>query len=163
HACFVACQTGFSASGYIRAKTNAELDFREGKDVRSTADEAPKDTPHPDLYKRLLEWRNVTAEELDRPLHEVLPTRSLQELVRLLPMDRASLKKIPGIGKGKLKRFGSDLIGIVGKYCAEKSIHAKPAEPSTPNTKQVSFDLYRSGKTVDEIATERNLAVSTIE
>src|SRR5437870_4097385 len=121
HACFVACQTGFSASGYIRAKTNAELNFRDGGDVRSTADEAPKDTPHPDLYKRLLEWRNVTAEELDRPLHEVLPTRSLQELVRLLPMDRASLKKIPGIGKGKLKRFGSDLIGIVGKYCAEKT------------------------------------------
>jgi hypothetical protein len=163
HACFLACQTGFSASGYTRAKTNAELNFREGGDVRSVADEAPKDTPHPDLYKRLLEWRKVTAEELDRPLHEVLPTRSLQELVRLLPMDRASLKKIPGIGKGKLKRFGSDLIGIVGKYCAEKHIPARPSESSNANTKQVSFDLYKSGKTVAEIAAQRNLAVGTIE
>src|SRR5438132_5540677 len=163
HACFVACQTGFSASGYIRAKTNAELNFRDGGDVRSTADEAPKDTPHPDLYERLLEWRNVTAEELDRALHEVLPTRSLQELVRLLPMDRASLKRIPGIGKGKLKRFGADLIGIVGKYCAEKNVPERPSEPSKANTKQVSFDLYKSGKTVKEIAAERNLAVSTIE
>jgi hypothetical protein len=163
HACFVACQTGFSVSGYIRAKTNAELDFREGKDVRSTAVDVPKDTPHPDLYKRLLEWRNVMAEELDRALHEVLPTRSLQELVRLLPMDRASLKKIPGIGKGKLKRFGADLLGIVGKYCAERSILAKPPEASKLNTKQVSFDLYKSGKTVAEIAAARNLAVSTIE
>ncbi len=162
-ACFVACQIGFSASGYIQARNNAEMDFREGSDVVRSAAEVPKDTPHPDLYIRLLEWRNEMAEELDRALHEVLPTRSLQELVRLLPMDRASLKKIPGIGKAKLKRFGADLIGIVGKYCAEKSIHAKPAEPSTPNTKQVSFDLYKSGKTVAEIATERNLAVSTIE
>jgi cytidylate kinase len=167
HACFVACQTGFSASGYIRAKTNAELDFREGKDVRPTAaevpTEVPNDTVHPDLYRRLLEWRNVMAEELDRALHEVLPTRSLQELVRLLPMDRASLKKIPGIGKGKVKRFAADLIGIVGKYCAEKNISTKPPEPSKANTKQVSFDLYKSGKTVAEIAVERNLAVSTIE
>jgi len=163
HACFMACQAGFSASGYIRAKTNAELDFREDKDVRSTAAEVPKDTPHPDLYTRLLEWRNVTAEELDRALHEVLPTRSLQELVQLLPMDRASLKKIPGIGKGKLKRFGADLIGIVGTYCAEKNIPARPSECSKANTKRVSFDLYKSGKTVAEIAAERHLAVSTIE
>ena len=127
HACFVSCQIGFSASGYIRAKTTAELDSRESmsganasptgrshqdKDVRSKADvpaEVPKDTPHPDLYRRLLEWRDVMAGELDIALYEVLPTRSLQELVRLLPMDRASLKKISGIGKGKLKRFGADL------------------------------------------------------
>ncbi|PYR98677.1 MAG: helicase [Acidobacteria bacterium] len=163
HACFVVCQTGFSASGYIRATTKAELDFREDKDVRSPAADVPKDTPHPDLYTRLLEWRYVMAEELDRPLHDVLPTRSLQELVRLLPMDRASLKRIPGIGKGKLKRFGADLIGIVGKYCAEKNVPDRPSEPSKTNTKQVSFDLYKSGKTVKEIAAERNLAVSTIE
>ena len=167
HACFLACQTGFSASGYNRAKTNQELDVREGKDVRSTAAEVraevPKDTPHPELYRRLLEWRHVMAEELDSALHEVLPTRSLQELARLLPMDRASLKKIPGIGKGKLKRFGADLIGIVGKYCTEKTVRAKPPEPSKANTKQATFDLYRSGKTISEIAAERNLAVSTIE
>jgi hypothetical protein len=166
HACFVSCQSGFSASGYIQAKTVAELDSRESKDVRSTADvpaEVPKDTPHSELYRRLLEWRDVMAEELDIALHEVLPTRSLQELVWLLPMDRASLKKISGIGKGKLKRFGGDLLGIVGKYCAEKNILAKPAEPSRLNTRQISFDLYKSGKTVAEIAAERNLAVSTIE
>ena len=73
------------------------------------------------------------------------------------------MKKIPGIGKGKLKRFGADLIGIVEKYCAEKNIAAKPPEPSKADTKQISFDLYKSGKTVAQIAAERNLAVSTIE
>src|SRR4030095_7271497 len=163
HACFVSCQIGFSASGYIRAKTTAELDSRESKDGRSKSDipaEVPKDTPHPDLYRRLLEWRDVTAGELDIALYEVLPTRSLLELVRFLPMDRASLKKISGIGKGKLKRFGADLVGIVGKYCAEKDFEAKPPEPSKVNTKRVSFDLYKAGKAIAEIAAERNLAVS---
>ena len=165
-ACFVLCQSGFSASGYIRAKATAELDSRESKDVRSTADvppEVPKDTPHPELYRRLWEWRDVMAEELDIALYEILPTRSLQELVRLLPMDRASLKKVSGIGKGRLKRFGADLLGIVGKYCAEKDIGARPPEPSKVNTKQVSFDLYKAGKTIAEIAADRHLAVSTIE
>ena len=103
------------------------------------------------------------ADELDTTVHEVLPIRSLQELVRLLPMDRASLKKIPGIGRGKLKRFGADLLGIIGKHCTEKEIAPKPQEPSKANTKQVSFDLYKSGKTIAEIAAQRSLAVSTIE
>ena len=50
-----------------------------------------------------------------------------------------------------------------GTYCAEKNIPARPSEFSKANTKQVSFDLYKSGKTVAEIAAERHLAVSTIE
>jgi uncharacterized protein YpbB len=70
---------------------------------------------------------------------------------------------ISGIGKGKLKRFGADLIGIVGKYCAENSIPAKPPELSKDNTKQVSFNLFKAGKAIAEIAAERNLAVGTIE
>jgi hypothetical protein len=161
HACFVSCQRGFSVSGYVRAKTTAELDSRE-----STPDvpaEVPDNTPHPDLYRRLLKWRDVIAEELDTTLQEVLPTRSLHEVVRLLPTDRSSLKKISGIGRGRLKRFGADLVGIVAKYCAENDIRATSPESSKANTKQVSFDLYKAGKTIVEIAAERNLAVSTIE
>src|SRR5262249_53538677 len=59
--------------------------------------------------------------------------------------------------------FGADLIGIVGKYCAENNVPANPQASSKADTKQISFDLYKSGKTIAEIATQRNMAVSTIE
>jgi len=163
HACFTACQTGFSTSGYMRAKTNAELDFREDKNVRSSAEDEPRDTPHPILYKRLIEWRDAMANALGTPPYEVLPTRSLQEMVRLLPTDRTSLKKIPGIGKGRLKRFGEYLIRIIEDYCLDKNTFTKPPKPSNANTKQISFDLYKSGKSIAEIAEERHLAIGTIE
>ena len=165
HACFASCQRGFSASGYIKAKTTAELDSRESE-IRSTTDvpaEVPKGTPHPDLYRALLEWRDVTAEELDVAVHEVLPTRSLQELVRLLPMERDSLKGISGIGKSRLKRFGGTLLLIVRKYCTEKDTAAITPQLSKANTKRVSFDLFKAGKSIMEIAAQRNLAVGTIE
>jgi ribonuclease D len=126
-------------------KDHAELDSRENKDVRSTAG-VPRDTAHPDLYRQLLPWRDAMAEDFDIALHEVLSTRSLQELVWLLPTDRASLKTISGIGKGKLKRFGEDLLEIIRKYCSEKNIVAKAPQPSKVNTKRVSFDLYKAGK-----------------
>jgi hypothetical protein len=165
HACFASCQNGFSASGYIKAKTTAELDSRESE-IRSTTDvpvEVPKDTPHPDLYRALLEWRDVTAEELDVAVHEVLPTRSLQELVRFLPMERDSVKGISGIGKSRVKRFGATLLLLVRKYCTEKDIAATTPQLSRANTKRVSFDLFKAGKSIMEIAAQRNLAVGTIE
>jgi ribonuclease D len=122
----------------------------------------PKDTPHPELYRQLLDWRRLKAEELERAVHEVLPTRSLQELVDRMPVNRTLLRTISGIGKGRAKRFGDDLIGIIRKYCEEKHPAARP-KPSKGNTKWISYDLFKSGKTVTEIAAERGLAVSTIE
>ena len=85
---------------------------RAGRCGKSTAPKAspgvPKNVQHPDLYARLLRWRNDTAEEFDLEPYSVLPTRSLQELVQRLPTDRASLKGITGIGRGQsqaLRRF----------------------------------------------------------
>src|SRR6185436_16689647 len=61
-------------------------------------------------------------------------------------------------------RFGEDLTGIVRIYRAE-NLDAKPSQPTKDNTdtKRVSFDLYKAGKSIAEIAGVRNLAVSTIE
>jgi hypothetical protein len=165
-ACFMSCETGFSASGYTQAKTKAELDFREGRATDSIDRGIPKDTPHPELYAQLLAWRAGAAEDLDWPIHDVLPTRSLQELVQMLPGDRAALKKITGIGKSRLKRFGDDILRIIGTHRPRKNASETPApakQPKKGKTKSITLELYKSGKAVAEIAAERNLAVSTIE
>jgi superfamily II DNA helicase RecQ len=132
-ACFSVCKAGFSANAYIRAKTNAELDSEKTQSA-AAADftGVPKNVKHPELYARLLQWRKDAAEELDMDLHEVLPARSLQELVEFLPTSRASLKQIKGIGRGKLKRFGSALIGIIQQYCTQKQITTNATAAETP-------------------------------
>jgi len=159
-ACFQICQNGFSVARYRRAKTDTELEDIEND--RSAAAEVPKNTRHPELYRRLLEWRDSKADELDRAPHEILTTRSLQELVERLPTSRASLKQVPGIGKAKLKQFAADLLDIIDRYLATEQSESKPA-PEKRNTKRITFDLYKAGKSISDIATERNLAVSTIE
>ena len=58
---------------------------------------------------------------------------------------------------------------MIQEYCAEQQLPKNPTttsarpQPRTSETKRHSFELFRVGKSVDEIAAERHLARSTIE
>lgn len=170
--CMAGAQTGFSTQDYLRVKVNAELDFpaalRQSGPSREAA-AVPSDTPHPELFARLLRWRGETAEEQDVVPYMVLPTQSLVELVALLPMSSAGLKKVSGIGKGRIKQYGAELLSIIQDYCTRHNLQSPVEEhlaiqhAPKPDSKSISFDLYRSGKSIDEIAAERGLVRSTIE
>jgi len=173
NACFAGVRGGFAAVRYLRAKADAELDFRTTKAPASAASEIPKDTPHPVLYARLKKWRVDMAELFNLELYEVLPTRSLLEIVQLLPLNITLLRKIKGIGTVKIKQFGAELIALVQAYCSEYNIPtdhlnalaaaALAEQAPTTDTKMLSFELLKTGKTMDEIAAERSLTRGTIE
>lgn len=175
NACFVSLQQGFSATRYLRAKADAELDFQSTIKTASSPVHtgAPRNTPHPALYVQLKKWREDAAEIYGMPLFDVMPTRSLVDLVHVLPVDLPTLKKIKGIGAMKSQRFGAEIIAIIQEYCNAHNIHtgqfsalalaALAEKAPKPDTKRVSFELFQSGKTIDEIAAERTLTRSTIE
>jgi len=173
NACFAGVQGGFAAVRYLRAKADAELDFRTTKAPASGTAGIPKDTPHPVLYARLKKWRDDKAEMFNLELYEVLPTRSLLEIVQLLPLDLNFLRKIKGVGTVKIKQFGAELISLVQAYCSEFNIPtdhlmalaaaALAEKPPKTETKMLSFELLKSGKTIDEIAAERGFVRATIE
>ncbi|MFO7903617.1 MAG: helix-turn-helix domain-containing protein [Pirellulaceae bacterium] len=169
-ACFAACGGGFTTEAYNRAKTNAELDFAKTVAGSSrTPLVIPKGVPHPTLYRQLLEWRKQTSQHNGRPPMEILPNATLRELVTYLPRDKTRLREIQGIGKTRLRRYGKEISEMIQKYCAEQQLPENPTtstarpQPRTSETKRQSFELWRAGKSVDEIAAERHLARSTIE
>lgn len=170
NACFAACASGFSPPAYQRAVANAELDFAAKSAVAVSRSQAkvPKDVPHPDLYRQLLQYREQTSRKLGVPPAEVLPNDSLRELVTFLPTDLQHVRHIHGIGKARLKRYGKDLCEIIAKYCAERNLTANlmtsaNPPPQSSDTKYLSFTLFRTGRTIEQIAAERKLARTTIE
>ena len=177
NACFVALQTGFSATAYLRARANAELDFNAAKSTPATTNQpysgAPKNTPNPILFVRLKQWREAMAETHNMILYEVLPTSALIEIVQVLPLNLPTLKKIKGIGAAKSQRFGAALIAIIQDYCTEYKVQtnqmsgfvaeALAVKAAKIDTKTVSLELFKAGKNLDEIATERGFVRSTIE
>ena len=175
NACFSVAQNAFSAVRYLRAKTDAELDFRmaQSKPSPVPSDYAgiPTDTPHPALFVRLKKWRTDIADAHGVELYQVLHTRTMLEITQLLPVSMAALKKIKGIGAAKSQQFGRDLIALIQDYCTERQIETDQIpgldiptkKPVKPDTKRLSLELFRAGQSIDEIAQARSLVRGTVE
>jgi uncharacterized protein YpbB len=170
--CLNSCAEGFFLKKYLNDRAIAAIEPPEkAKKEKSREDYSLKSTDHPKLYATLRSWRDDKAEELEVPIFMVMPYKSLVLLVKNLPTNPAQLKAIKGIGQKKVKQFGYEITEIIKAYCIEKGIEiqepeieeSKPKKPSKGSTFVKSLELAKSGKTVEEIARERGMAISTIE
>ena len=75
------------------------------------------------------------------------------------------------MGTKKSEKYGEELLGIIVSYCTEENIEApeiigtkkKREKKVKEETKKISYDLFREGRTIQQIAKERGLSVTTIE
>lgn len=169
-ACLQACRASFSAHNYLRAKADASIDFKPISPVASAFAGLYAGASHPELYARLKKWRDEMVEILGVEAYEVMSVKSLIDIAEMLPANLTALKKVKGIGEGKAKRFGTQILDIVSRYCQERGLAGAQLalpdpEPPQPkiNTKQLSYDLFRAGKSIADIAQERSLTAGTIE
>ncbi|TDA80716.1 helicase, partial [Halomonas marinisediminis] len=79
--------------------------------------------------------------------------------------------KVNGMGKVRVEKYGNDILKIIRDYCIENDIEVSNSveifEEKTPKkkrgeTKRISLDLYKKGKSIEEIALERELNENTI-
>ncbi|MFI5159883.1 MAG: DNA helicase RecQ [Sphingobacteriales bacterium] len=114
------------------------------------------------------------------PPYLILSDAALIEMATYLPQSLDELRLISGFGDVKLARYGREFLIPVKNYCAKNGLvsrigqkrankvqKSRISRPSTANrssnTAEESFQLYRSGKTITEIAAQRSLATTTIE
>lgn len=97
---------------------------RERKRV-SVAVEVPTDVLHPELYSRLVAWRNAEASRLGLPVYTVIQQKAILGISNLLPADRAMLMCIPYFGKKGAEKYGDVILEMVRAYRKEKGM----AEP----------------------------------
>jgi tRNA uridine 5-carbamoylmethylation protein Kti12 len=170
-ACLAATRNGFRVSEYLDAKSKSFIEVSTAKAHATKAEEEDSGANlHPVLFKRLKEWRNEKSSELNLPHYMILHQKTMLLLANKLPQSIDSLKQVKGIGKKKTEKFGEELLEIILSYCSEEKIDI-PDEPIQEDThkkvkldtKKISFDLFREGKTVQEISEERQLGISTIE
>jgi ATP-dependent DNA helicase RecQ len=70
-------------------------------------------TADPHLFERLRRWRAVIARRDGVAAFLVFHDRTLTELAARRPTDLHQLAAIPGVGPGKLARYGSDLLELL--------------------------------------------------
>jgi transposase len=166
------CLVQFTVPAYLNAKSEAAIEDKNqkkktGKDP-SLKVLVSQDILHPELYEELRLWRLNLAQEQDVPAYIVLSQMALIGIANLLPQDSKQLLQIPGVGKVTSDRYGEEILQIVQQnvqqygYEVKEFVIVQKSEQKT-DTKEQSFTLYKQGKSLEEIAKERSLVVSTIE
>jgi hypothetical protein len=171
-ACLNAVRSGFTVSKYLEARAKSAIDIPA---VRShsekSVDYASGIIQHPVLLRQLKEWRNIKAREADVPHYMILPQKTVVSLANLMPRSLHALKLVKGMGRKKSEKFGGELLEIITSYCTGENIaptedtdnEKKASKKIKADTKKISFDLFKEGKSVTQIADERNLSATTIE
>ncbi|PCH54115.1 MAG: DNA helicase RecQ [Flavobacteriaceae bacterium] len=130
----------------------------EYKEQVKTQKEAKVKKPKKDtLFERLRKLRQEIALSENIPAYLVFSDATLKEMERARPMCESDFLDISGVGQRKLEVYGEDFIAEIVSFSNEKINTRKKKD-----THKVTYELYKEGLTIDEIAEQRNLKFTTI-
>jgi len=123
------------------------------KTAKTKAVKAKKDT----LFERLRKLRQEISLAENIPAYLVFNDATLKEMERNRPMSEADFIDISGVGLRKLEVYGEDFIAEIVAFSNENIKTRKKK-----GTHKITYDLYKEGLNIDEIASKRNLKSTTI-
>ena len=128
-------------------------------------------TTNIELFELLRELRNQIAKREDLVHFQIFTQKSLYAMCEMLPTTKQELKGIHGMGKTRIEKYGLEILQVIKNYCDENDIEMsndvsvieelKPKKQKG-DTKKTSLELFKLGKSIDQIALERELNSNTI-
>jgi GTPase SAR1 family protein len=151
----------------LRAKSVFILKEKPKKTRKSVID----GTTNVELFELLRVLRNEIAHEHGLIHFQVFNQKALYEMCETLPLTKKELLLINGLGKTRVEKYGSAILNVIKHYCDENDIETlndnisfeeKKPKSKKIDTKKLSLELFKSGKSIEEIANERDLNENTI-
>ncbi len=135
-----------------------------------------------DLFAALRELRMTIARQENVPPYVVFTDATLQEMARSQPQNLSEMLDISGVGEVKLERYGQQFLEVIQSQTAilppsvsavetgdkqasgeGQTVLAPSQRPKKTSTHLVSYQLYQEGKSLAEIAGERELTLITVQ
>ncbi len=129
------------------------------------------------LFAHLRNVRKRIADAQGVPPYVVFPDTTLHAMALERPQSRERFSKIPGIGSTKLDAYFTTFTEEIRSFCelynmqmeqapsaAYKKSSVSKSTPSSagPHSRLQTLTLYQEGRSIEEIATERNLTQGTV-
>jgi ATP-dependent DNA helicase RecQ len=124
------------------------------------------------LFETLRQLRKQLADERSVPPYIIFSDVALRQMARYYPQNGAEFARISGVGEKKLREFGDVFIAEIDQHLqthprqifADDSfaVSRESARPGMTATVCESLNLFRQGRSVEEIATVRQLVPNTI-
>lgn len=127
------------------------------------------------LFEILKALRKRISEETHVPPFIVFSDTSLKQMATYFPTSEEQMLKISGVGYSKFDKYGNRFLETIRPYVSENNITPKEIPIETPkkkssvesspkvNTAEISYNLFKQGKSIKEIAEERGFVTTTIE
>lgn len=125
-----------------------------------------------ELFEMLRKLRKKFADEENVPPFVVFADASLKEMSRYFPVSKDMMLNIKGVGQMKYEKYGEDFIQAIREFAEEHNISPNPAAEAPSKTEEpiddrpsylISFDYYKDGDSIREIAKKRNFSPITIQ
>lgn len=129
-----------------------------------------------DLFEELRQLRKQLADEQNVPPYVLFSDATLKDLSRYFPDSKDEMLSIKGIGEKKYEQYGEPFLAIIQAWRgrnpdAKTKIRIDDSEtvikPKAKNSEGlshlVSYEMFRSGKSIKDIAVIRELSQQTIE
>jgi hypothetical protein len=167
-------EKGFEISNYLEHKRKFQKPTFSFNSYAGASNYDNSSLAHPALYKKLRKKRDDICAQKNTPIYLVASSNTLEEMSSYLPQTEHDLNLIKGFGPIKTKQYGNQFLDIIREYCEENGLTSvlnlkekkavvEKKKKDKPDTKKLSFELFKSGKNIEEIAFERNLTIGTIE
>ncbi len=167
--CLKGLTDGFSTSKYLDLRAKAVLQNSKSSKPKIAHIDT---TDHPKLFAALRTYRSIVSNAEDIPPFQVFTQITLYEMCEYFPMTHKQLRAINGMGKIRVSKYGDEIIAIIKEYVANYDVEPKEKEKKKKVSKPkkevgssalASLELFKSGKSVTEIAKERGFVQGTIE
>jgi GTPase SAR1 family protein len=166
---FEGLKNGFEVKLFLSLRAKSVFSGKEKpKKSRKTIVDG---TSNVELFELLRTLRNDIAEEKDLIHYQIFTQKALYEMCETLPVSKNELLKINGMGKTRVEKYGASILKMIISYCEENDIETRSDgdifEEMKPkkkigDTKKISLTLFKSGKSIQDIASERELNENTI-
>lgn len=124
------------------------------------------------LFEILRALRKKISEREKLPPYVIFHDTTLREISENIPMNNDALMRIKGIGESKIKKYGEELLTEIINYAEQNGIKEQKDDIAADTSEgieekqkshKVTFDLYKQGKSIEEIQKERQMTRITIE
>jgi len=109
------------------------------------------------LFERLRKLRHQISLEDNIPAYLVFNDATLKEMERIKPQSKQDFLNISGVGQRKLEVYADKFMDEIVSFMGEKVKKQKKKD-----TLKITYELYKEGLTIKEIAAKRNLKSPTI-
>ena len=107
------------------------------------------------MFERLRKVRYQIAKKEDIAAYLVFSDATLREIEQMRPVNDSEFLSISGVGQHKLEVYGGEFMKEIKNFLSDKKKKKK-------DTALETYQLYKDGLTVEEIAATRELKLATI-